>query len=278
MSKRKTQKPKLTPVFTMLPSALSIYWANIIKLIKMMLWGLIGLIPFVVLTILAFVLQNIWHFDGSVMQLVLAALIGLATLWLLYYFARVYMGFYLMVKNNFKKKTQEQFRETRSIVWSYIGLVLLIIVFLFPLLLISLAFLVSLNLLSLAPLVLITLLLVALILLAAVFVMAIFFGLAVFALVFENLNGPQALKRSIFLIEKYWWVVSGRILFIGFVFWFFSLIISLPLALVSETSSFFRAWNSIIGFVKILVAPIYLIYMSFVYKDLVKIKGAGSLK
>lgn len=278
MAKEKSKVIKLSPVFEMLSGAIKIYWQNIFKFIKMLLWSLLGFIPLFLLSLVAFLLQDVWHLNGLGLQIILTILVTASILWLLYYWARVYLALFLMIKNNFKKKTIIQFQETRQLVWSYIGLIFLIILFLVPLFLIGSAFLVSLNLLPLAPLVLAMLLLGALILLVAGFTLAIFFGLAVFSLVFENLNSLAALKRSIFLIEKYWWSVFGRILFFGLVIWVFSLAISLPLALAPANSVFYSAWNMVIGFIQILVAPIYLLYMVNVYRDLVKIKGATPKK
>lgn len=276
MSEKINSRPKLSPVWKVLKKACTIYWTNINKFIKMMLWALLGFAPFVVLVILSFLLQNFWQLGNpiyNIIQIILAILIGLSFLWILYYAARIYLSFYLMIKNNFTKTTRAQFKDSRPFVWSYISLILLIIVILLPLALIGMAFLLSINLLHLAPLVLAALLFVVLILFASFFVLAIFFGLAGFSLVFENLSGLQALKRSIFLIEKYWWAVLGRMMFVGLAFWLFSLVISIPLTFAMETSAFFSMWSAIISFMQILVAPIYLLYMATFYKNLVRIKA-----
>ena len=275
MTKGKSKSVKLSPVGKMLNGALKIYWQNILKFIKMLLWSLVGFIPLVLLSLVAFLLQDIWHFTGAGLQLVLTILVTLSILWLGYYGARVYLSLFLMIKNNFKKKTVIQFRETRRLVWSYIGLIFLMIIFLFPFFLVAFAFFVSLNLLALAPLILIMLLLFALILLAAGFTLVIFFGLAVFSLAFENLNSLAAIKRSIFLIKGYWWAVCGRILFFGLVTWFFSLAISWPLAVAPEDSVFYPVWNMVVNLIQILIIPIYLLYMTGVYRELVKIKGTA---
>jgi len=267
------KRPKLTPVFTLLETAGKNYWANLGRIIKMLLWSLVGFIPLLALAVLAFFFQDVLGFDGSGLQILVTVLITFSLLWLAYYWARVYASLFLMVKNGFKLKTRPQFQESLRIVWSYISLILLVIIFLSPLLLISLVLFVSLNLLPLAPLFLILILICALVLLALAFILAIFFGLASFSLFFENLSAPQALKRSLFLIEGYWWVVLGRILFFFLIFWIFSLIISLPLSGSPSGSAWYQAWSGFIRLAKIVVYPLYLLYMVGVYKDLKIIKG-----
>lgn len=271
--KSKIKTPKLTPVFVMLDSALRSYWKNINKFIRLLLWALIGFIPLFVLSLIAFFLQDILDINNLNLQISLTVLVTFSLLWLAYYFARVYISFFLMIKNNFKKSTWQQFKESRTIVWSYISLVFLTIIFLSPLFLIGLAFMVSINLLPMAPMVLAMLLFCALILFSLAFILVIFFGVSTFSLVFENLNGLQALKRSMFLVERYWWAVLGRMLFFSLLIWVFSLLISFPLALAATDSAFYNAWQGIINLVQILVSPVYLLYMVQVYRDLVKIKG-----
>lgn len=272
-TKTKVKNSKLTPVFTMIESAWKIYWQNINKFIRLLLWSLIGFLPLFFLSLVAFCLQDIWGINSLGLQVSLAVLVTFSLLWLAYYFARVYVSLFLMIKNNFKKKTWEQFKESRMVVWSYISLIFLTIIFLSPLFLIGLAFMVSINLLPMAPMVLAMLLFCALILFTLAFILVIFFGVSTFSLVFENLNGLQALKRSMFLVERYWWAVLGRMLFFALIIWVFSLLLSFPLALASTDSAFYRAWQGIVNLVQILISPIYLLYMVQVYRDLVKIKG-----
>lgn len=272
---KKEKRISLTPAVEMIAIAWRQYWLHIISFIKMIAWSLWAFVPLFILSLLAFVLQEVLWLKHVSLTAAFAVLVTLAFLFCLYFLARTYLSFFLMIKNDFKKKTVDQFRESKNLVWPYINLIFLIIVFLVPIFLISVAFLVSINILPLAPLFLAVLLFGALILFALAVSLAVFFGLAVFSLVFEKLSAPVALKRSIFLIEKYWWAVLGRMLFYAFLLWVFSLLLAMPLAYFSPESSWALAWQGLINIIDVLLIPLYLIYMSIIYRDLVKIKGRG---
>ena len=83
----------------------------------------------------------------------------------------------------------------------------------------------------------------------------------------------EAIRRSVQLVKNYWWPVFGRFIIIMLIIWLLMMVISLPLAGVSEDSLFFHLWNTVIQIVNFLIGPIVLLFSYRIYQDLVKIKN-----
>lgn len=88
-------------------------------------------------------------------------------------------------------------------------------------------------------------------------IFSVWFIFATYVYIFEGIKGTAALKRSKQLVQGYWWPVLGRIILVGIASW----------ALVS----FIKFIGPILNM--FFVAPFIMVYMSELYKDLVRVKG-----
>lgn len=244
--KDKVKKPKLTPTFTILESALKAWWKNLKKIILVYLWGvLFALIPLVV--VLIFMGLNAWMGNSVSLAFRTTSLVIMAAgvLAAIYFFIRAYMSVFLLVKRNYEGKELDIFKATGKLFWPYIGLTLLTTIFI---------------------------LLWSLLLIIPGIIYSVFYSLAAYAFFFEDKRGMTAIRRSVRLVRNYWWPVFGRFIVIGIAVWLFMIIISLPLSFTANSSLFFHLWNGLIQVINFLIGPIVLLFTYYIYQDLVKIK------
>lgn len=242
----KVEKTKLTPVFTLLGSALKTWWENLGKFIKVYLWGLLyTMIPLVVILLLIG-LGFVGNLGSSMGYRFVAVFIGIwAVLFALYYSIRTYLAIFLLVKHDFSGQELDLFKKSADYFWSYISLVLMMMVLIF-------------------------LWLFALIIPAIIF--SVFYAFSVYAFMFEGKRDIDAVKRSKELVKGYWWAVFGRIFLFCLIIWTFIGILSIPLRFVPQDSTFAYVWNGLIQVVSYLVGPFGLLFSYGIFKDLVKIK------
>lgn len=246
VKKAKISRPKLTPVYELLEGAIKVWWKNLMKFIKVYLWGvLFTLIPLVIGGLLGYLFAKTYLLNNLLISVPLGLLIFACFVLALYFITRSYIGVFLVVKKNYEGDELKIFKETKKYFWSYLWLSILTTVFI---------------------------LLWTLLLIIPGLIFSIFYSLAVYAFFFEGLTGLAAIKRSLSLVKNYWWAVFGRFIVIGIVLFIFTKIISLPLYSVSEDSVFFYFWTSVIKIISFLIGPISLLYFYQIYKDLVKIK------
>jgi hypothetical protein len=240
----KKDKPKLTPVLTILEEAIKIWWKNLKKIIMVYLWGaLFALIP--VAIVLAVISLNIWV-KGNLGLIIASSVIIIAGILMAAYFLiRGYMGIFILVKDNYIGKELDIFKATRKLFWPYLGLTVLTSIFI---------------------------LLWTLLLIIPGIIFSVFYSLACYVFFFEGKKGMAAIRRSTELVKNYWWPVFGRFIVVTIAIWLLMMVVSLPLAGVSEDSLFFHFWNILIQTVNFLVGPIVLLFSYRIYQDLVKIK------
>lgn len=242
----KITKQKLTPVYDMLEGAIKIWWKNLLKFLKVYLWGaLYALIPVAVIIILSLVSVKFFETGNNSITIPLFILIITCAVISLYFIIRAYIGMFLLVKNDYIGNELEIFKETKKYFWSYLWLSVLTTIFV---------------------------LLWALLLIIPGIIFSVFYSFAVYAFFFEGLKGMAAIKRSVSLVKNYWWAVFGRFIVIAIVLWIFTVIISIPLYFTDDKSIFFSFWNSVIQIINFLIGPISLLYFYQIYKDLVIIK------
>ncbi len=242
------QKQKITPVFDILEEAIKIWWKNLKKFIMVYLIGFFfTLIPLLVVLFFyglgGLLGPNpgfIWH-----LWLVLISIVGFA--FALYFFIRAYMALFLVVKKNFEGNEATTYKETAPLFWPYLGLVLMTAVFVA---------------------------LWSLLLIIPGIIYAIFYSLAVYVFFFEGKYGLKAIRRSIKLVNDYWWPVFGRLIVVGLIFWAVMVVIAIPLSFASYNGVFYQIWNGLIQVINFLLGPIILLFMYRIYKDLAKIKPA----
>jgi len=245
VKKPKIIKPKLTPVYDLLESAIKTWWKNLTKFIKIYLWGaLFALIPGAIMVVLVLLAKS--SFGASPFVLIpLVLLSGVCFLAALYLIIRAYIGIFLLVKNDYQGNELEIFKGTKKYFWSYLWLSILTTIFV---------------------------LLWTCLLIVPGIIYSVFYSFAVYAFFFEDLKGMQAIKRSISLVKNYWWPVFGRFIVIGALLWALMMILSIPVYFIDQNSIFASFWGAVIQIVSFLIGPISLLYFYQIYKDLVAIK------
>jgi len=238
------KKPKLTPVFNILETALKIWWKNLKKIIGVYFWGILfAIIPLIV--VFAFYGLSIWLGQSITLSFKIAAVVVsvVGILLALYFSIRAYMAVFLLVKKDFQGNELVIYKETKKLFWPYLGLTILTTIFI---------------------------LLWTLLLIIPGIIYSIFYSLAVYVFFFEDKRGLAAIRRSLNLVSNYWWPVFGRFLFLGLLVWIFTIIISIPL--IVDNTIFVSFWNGLIQVINFLIGPIVLLFTYQIYQDLVKIK------
>jgi hypothetical protein len=103
--------------------------------------------------------------------------------------------------------------------------------------------------------------------------LGIMYFLATLVFIFEGKTGISALKRSKELVKDYWWSVFGRLVAISAVFFIIKIALSIPTKFMGVDSLVYLFWNFFTSTIELIISPIVIIYIYFIYKDLVKIKG-----
>lgn len=241
-----SKKPKLMPTMEILESAINVWWKNLAKFAKIYLWGLIyALIPLALMLVIA--IFSIWRGEelsaSSRFSFIIISIVSI--LFIIYFSIRAYAGIFLLVKNNYKGKELELFKEAKKFVFPYIGLTILTTIFI---------------------------ILWTLLLIIPGIIFSVFYSFAVYAFFFEDKRGLAAIRRSKQLVRGYFWAVFGRFIVLGLVIWLFTMIISTPLFMVPEKSMFWEIWNGVVQLISIITGPVVLLFSYQIYQDLVKIK------
>lgn len=240
------KKPKLTPVLTMLETAIKVWWKNLKKIITVYLWGLaFALIPLIIILALAGIDTFLGERSPLSFQIFLAV-VSVAGIFLALYFAiRAYLGIFLLVKKNYEGQELAIYKETKKIFWPYIGLALLSTVLI---------------------------LLWTLLLIIPGIIYSVFYCLAVYVFFFEDKRGMAAIRRSIKLVSDYWWPVFGRVIVVALLMWVIIMLISLPLSYIAKPSFLYYFWSGLVQVVNMVIGPIVLLFTYQIYQELVKIK------
>ena len=240
------KKPKLTPVFNLLQSAIGIWWKNLKKFLMIYVWTILyALIPLALLVIMA-ALSAVGALSQSIAFWAILFFLGFWSFtFIIYFLVRAYLAMFLLLKHDFKRPEKEVYQESAQYFWSYLALMILTII------LLGLWFL-------------------ALVIPAIIF--GVFYMFTCYAFIFEDKRDIDAVKRSYDLVKGYWWAVFGRVIFLGLIFWLFGLVIASPLRFFSSAMAFSYVWTGFMQVVNILVGPISLLLSYLIFQDLVKIK------
>jgi hypothetical protein len=113
----------------------------------------------------------------------------------------------------------------------------------------------------------------------ALVIPGIYFGtmyfLAMLVFIFEGKTGILALKRSKELVKNYWWSVFGRLVAISALFFIIRFALSIPTKFMEAYGLVYMLWSFFTYIVILIISPLMLIYVYFIYKDLVRIKGVN---
>lgn len=242
------KKPKLTPSFNILKAAVSLWWKNLDKILKIYWEGIKPiLVPLAVSAILAFLAFVVLK-EGplSIAVKILASVSAFVTLiFAIYFVTRTYIGVFLLIKKDYKDEALETFKETKPLFWPYIGLSLL------------------------------TALLVlcwALLLIIPGIIFSVLYSFAIYAFFFEGKKDMEAIRRSRALAKGYFWPIFGRFMLMGIIVLCFTMILSAPFVGMPENSVEAQIGNFIIQVISWIMGPITLFFSYNIYSDLVKIK------
>ncbi|OQB94192.1 MAG: hypothetical protein BWX82_00036 [Parcubacteria group bacterium ADurb.Bin115] len=233
----------LLPATRLLTDAWNLYAYKLVDFIEMYVLGLFGLLPLLLLGILALVFFAWMHLNSWTIYLLFGVL-GLAALaWAIYYGTRAKIGLLLILKNE-KAKVRENFQASKSLFFPYFFISLATGVLIF------LAFL-----LFIIPGI----------------ILSVFWSLVVILIVFEDkLTFKTATKRSCELIKGYWWPVFGRFLIIGVLATIVALIMNIPMNYLSEIGK--QAYSFVVNIFWALLSPLFVTYTYLLYKDLLSKK------
>jgi hypothetical protein len=106
-------------------------------------------------------------------------------------------------------------------------------------------------------------------------IFGVFYGFALYVLVFENIRGMAAIKRSQQLVTGYWWAVFGRTLFLILGALLVSFVLSIPYIFFPEGGILYYIYSFLQNIVWVIITPIFMVFSYLMYKDLVRIKGAA---
>ncbi|MEI7620300.1 MAG: hypothetical protein WCJ57_01890 [Candidatus Falkowbacteria bacterium] len=234
-----SERKKMIDIDELVTGSIRIYKEHFKKFILMMLISLASYVPFYLISEWLSVNTNI------ILGIILVVLFVLSILVLIYFGVRSQIGMYFILKNP-KMEIKELFASTKTLFWKFFGLSLLtgILVFLWTLLLIIPGI-----------------------------IFGVFYCFASYLLIFEDVKGMNAIKRSKALVTGYWWAVFGRTMFAILVAMLASFVLSIPFIFLSEGSILYTIYSLLQNIAWAVVTPIFMIFTYLMYKDLRHIKG-----
>ncbi|MCX6795654.1 MAG: hypothetical protein NT165_02955 [Candidatus Falkowbacteria bacterium] len=247
----KAAKKKLIPVFDLFENSWKMYWSNFKNLVTISLYGLLAILAIFAGVALIAGLATLFLMKGqdsmvlSVVIKVLIVIIALATLALaIWYSTRAKAATYLLIKNGFSS-VKSSWEESKGLFTPFFLLSLLVLVLV---------------------------LLWSILLIIPGIIFAVFYSFAVIIFIFEGKKGMSAIKASKELVKGYWWATFGRLVFLGFALYLFSLIVGLPGAAFQGNSVFVTSWNIIDSIIMFIVSPFLYVFTVLLYKNLKEVK------
>ena len=243
-----SKKEKIISSLELLKESWLIYQKNLWKFIEVILYGLVGMIPFFIVTMLivaysasglsAKVSFSVNMFLGLLVFLAFIASIYLAVV----YSIRAKVASILLLKNNFTS-AKENFKEAKPYFVRFLGVSLLLVVLV-----------IAWGLVFVIP--------------ALIF--AIYYGFAQYVLVVEEKRPFSSVERSYDLVKGYFWPVFGRFMLIMAIGIAIYILISWPLKYLAETSAWFMSYDVFMNLVWVIISPYFIIYPYKIYESLKK--------
>ncbi|HNX11287.1 MAG TPA: hypothetical protein PKI61_04050 [bacterium] len=234
---------RITAPWQLFKDSFNWYKANFKAMFKMIL---AMVVPIIIFTVVITLLMGGSFLAGKTWLMIVGGVVSAILLLLTIYFAfRGQVGMYLVVKDP-KADFKTNYKATRKIFWSGLGLSLLT------------------GLLVLAW---------SLLLIVPGIIFWVFYSMSFFVFIFEGVRGYQAIKASKGLVKGYWWPVFGRYIYFGLFMIIVSIIVSIPRAVMADGGTAEMAYNFIIQIASYLLTPWFLVYTYFIYRDLKQIKS-----
>lgn len=240
-----SQKEKIIKSKDLIKESWQAYSKNLLKFIQVLIYGLVGVLPFFGVLILALLYARIFGYQASILVNGIMIFIFIVLAVISFYIAIVYsirskVASILLIKNNYTS-AKENFEEAKPYFVKFLGVSLLIFV-----LVVAWGF--------------------ALIVPALIF--AVYYNFAQYVLIDEGKRPFSAVERSYDLVKGYWWPVFGRLALIGFIGLVIYWIISLPLNNMVEGEPLFMGYNFVVNIIWAILSPYFLIYVYKVYQSL----------
>lgn len=242
------KESKLEPVGSLLKSTWSDYKKQAFKFIELLVYGLIGSLPFM---LLLFIFIRVLMVGGEtwpgfgVLGIFIVFFLGSLVLMIVWNL-RAQIGGILLLKENYQLSPRESFKRADKYMGPFIGVTALLSVLIF-----------AWGLLFLLP--------------ALIF--GIYYGFSQYVQVAEDERPFRSVERSYDLVRGHWWSVFGRFLLLILVGFLAYGALSIPFFWISEGGWLFEAYNLLINLIWIILSPFFTIYPYKVYRNLVRIKG-----
>ena len=241
------KEKKLIPSAELLKGTWQEYKKYAFKFIELLIYGLIGSLPFLILIFVFF--NALVKFEegligfgvlGILTVLLLAAFV-LMIIWNL----RAQIGSIILLKENYQPSPQESFKKSNKYLVPFLGVSVLLTVLVF-----------AWGLLFLLP--------------ALIF--GIYYGFAQYIQVAEDKRPFSSIERSYDLVINYWWPVFGRFCLLVLIGSLVYGLLSIPFYWMSDNGWLFESYNLVMNLIWVLLSPFFTIYPYKVYKNLVEIK------
>lgn len=237
---------QLRPIGELLTNTWDFYWLNSKKIIYLMLFGLIGIIPYAVMIAINVTL--------SAHLLVYERIIGLVILifyiFSLYWILSTSLGFLILIKNP-DKKIIDVFNEGRKLIWGdlAIGMIMFLIISLWSLLFVIPGI-----------------------------IFMVFYSFALFVFVYDGYRRSAALARSKELVKGNWWAVFGRILLSIIIILVFATLFGAVLNASHASPAIVFISQAVYYLITFfLISPLLTIYLAEIYRDLTALKPTSAL-
>lgn len=103
-------------------------------------------------------------------------------------------------------------------------------------------------------------------------IFAVYYAFSGWVLIYEGHKGRSALKRSKELVKGYWWAVVGRYIVLYLALFLVTIVLDILAGIGGEAVGVFT--ETVKQLISFLFAPLLYAYSYFIYRDLLKIKGA----
>jgi hypothetical protein len=236
---------KLRPIGQLFSDTWKFYQLNFKKLSLLMLFGLIGVVPYAASAAIIVSLPT-----TSLSKTLWGLIMFISFVFLIYWCVSTFLGLLIFIKNP-EKKIIDVFNEGRKLFWGSLAISMIVNLFI---LLWSLLFIVP----------------------GVIF--WVFYCFAMFAFVYGGYRRSAALKRSKELVSGNWWPVFGRILIASAIILIFGIIFESLASFATHLSIYYYlciALNYFITF--FFFYPLFTIYLTSTYNDLEAIKPESSL-
>lgn len=244
-----SKKEKIIGSLELLKESWLIYKKNLWKFIEVILYGLVGMIPFfiVIMLMTAYIASGLATKVSFGVNVFLGLLVFLAFVASIYlavvYSIRAKVASILLLKNDFTS-AKENFKEAKPYFVRFLGVSLLLVV-----LVIAWGF----------------------VFIIPALIFAIYYGFAQYILVVEEKRPFSSVERSYDLVKGYFWPVFGRFMLAMAIGIAIYLLISWPLRYLGETSAWFLPYDVFMNLIWVILSPYFIIYPYQIYKSLKKI-------